>query len=236
MSKIGRRIYLNIKRPDPELVAQFRGIPSSNIGDTMERLSCTNASLRPLNNAVMAGVAFTVKCPAGDNLMMHRAMDLARPGDILVVDGMGAMDRSLAGEIMVRYCISRGFAGVVAEGCMRDSDAIREMNFPVYCKGITPQGPYKNGPGEINVPVCAGGQVILPGDILVGDRDGIAVIHPEDAKEVLEAVKKKFAMETEKIGNYKDGNVDYDKHQALYREQMEKDGFLYIGEEYAAQI
>ena len=84
--------------------------------------------------------------------------------------------------------------------------------------------------------VCAGGQVTLPDDILVGDRDGIAVIHPEDAKEVLEAVKKKFAMETEKTGNYKDGNVDYDKHQVLYREQMEKDGFLYIGEEYADQI
>lgn len=225
---VGRRVYLNIKRPDPDLVEQFRGFPSSNIGDTMERLYCTNSYIKPLNDAPMVGVAFTVKCPAGDNMMFHRAMDLARPGDVLVVDGQGAMERSLAGEIMMRYCISRGFAGVVVEGCMRDSDAIREMDFPVYCKGITPQGPYKHGPGEINVPVCVGGQVIHPGDILVGDRDGIVVIPPKDAPEILEEVRKKFASEEKTIADYTAGRVNYDKHSQIYRDKMEKESYIYI--------
>ncbi len=228
MGTIGKRVYQNINRPAPELVKRFSGIPSSNIGDVMGRLSCTNASIHPLNNTPMVGTAFTVKCPAGDNLLVHRAMDLAKPGDILVIDAGGSMDRAIAGEIMMRYCISRNFAGVVVEGCMRDSEAIREMNFPVYCKGISAQGPYKNGPGEINVPVSIGGQVVLPGDILVGDQDSIAVIHPSDALEVLEALKGKIELETKKIANYKAGNVDYDKHEPLYREQMEKDGFVYL--------
>lgn len=227
---VGRRVFLNINRPDPELVEQFRGFPSSNIGDVMERLYCTSSDIKPLNDAPLLGVAFTVKCPSGDNMMFHRAMDLAKPGDVLVVDGRGGMERALAGEIMMRYCISRGFAGVVVEGCMRDSDAVREMDFPVYCKGITPQGPYKNGPGEINVPVCVGGQVIRPGDILVGDRDGIVVIRPEDAPEILKEVRKKFASEEKTISDYTAGRVNYEKHEELYRGKMEQADFLYIEE------
>lgn len=225
---VGRRVYLNVNRPDPALVEQFRGIPSSNIGDMMERLYCTNSSIKPLNKTPLLGVAFTVKCPAGDNMMFHRAMDLAQPGDVIVVDGQGSMERSLAGEIMMHYCKSRGIAGVVVEGCMRDSDAIAEMDLPVYCKGITPQGPYKFGPGEINVPVCVGGQVIHPGDILVGDMDGIVVIPPEDAPEVLEKVKEKVALETETIANYIAGKVNYEKHQKLYGDKMDKDGYSYF--------
>lgn len=225
---VGRRVFLNIKRPKKELIDQFRGIPSSNIGDVTERLFCTNSSLRPMNKTPMAGVAFTVKCPAGDNMMFHMAMDLAQPGDILVVDGQGSMDRALAGEIMIRYCKARGLAGVVVEGCMRDEEAIRGMDFPVYCKGITPQGPYKNGPGEINVPVCAGGQVILPGDILIGDQDGIAVIHLKDGLKLLRELKEKVAQEEKLISSYKTGNMDYEEHENLYRKKLETLGYQYL--------
>jgi len=227
-AKLGKRVYLNIKRPDVALVDRFRGIPSSNIGDITERLYCTNSSIKPLNETPMVGTAFTIKCPAGDNLLLHRAMDLAKPGDVLVVDAQGSMDRAIAGEIMMRYCISKKFAGVVVEGCMRDEDAIRTMDFPVYCKGITPQGPFKNGPGEINVPVCVGGQVILPGDILVGDQDGIVVIRPDDAEAILEAVHAKVDTETKKIANYKKGIMDYEKHSTHYEKQMEQKGFTYL--------
>ena len=213
------------------MVEKFRGIPSSNIGDVMGRLSCTNSEIYPLNSSLMVGTAFTVKCPAGDNLMFHRAMDLARPGDILVVDGQGGMERALAGEIMVRYCQARGLAGIVVQGCMRDQEAIREIDFPVYCKGISPQGPYKNGPGEINVPVCIGGQAIYPGDILVGDQDGIAVIRPEDAEEVLEALKEKVSIEERTIAEYKAGIMDYEVHEALYRSRTDSDGYIYYKEE-----
>lgn len=222
---VGKRIFLGIQRPDPKLVEAFRGFPSSNIGDMMERLYCTNSAIKPLNKTPLLGVAFTVKCPAGDNMMFHRALDLALPGDVIVVDGQGCMERSLAGEIMMRYCISRNLAGVIVDGCMRDSEAIAEMEFPVYCKGITPQGPYKNGPGEINVPVCIGGQVVLPGDILVGDRDGVVIIHPEDAPEVLEAARKKYHGEEETLRNYACGKVNYQKHESTYAEKTASDGY-----------
>lgn len=228
---VGRRVFLNVDRPERQLVEQFRGIPSSNIGDVMQRLYCTNSSIKPLNQAPLLGVAFTVKCPAGDNMMFHRAMDLAQPGDVIVVDGQGGMERSLAGEIMMLYCKSRGIAGVVVEGCMRDADSIAQMDIPVYCKGITPQGPYKFGPGEINVPVCVGGQVICPGDILVGDQDGIVVISPKDVEQVAAAVMEKVALEKDTIENYVAGHVNYEKHQKLYGGQMEREGYLYIQEE-----
>ena len=164
-------------------------------------------------------------------MMFHRAMDLAQPGDVIVVDGQGGMERSLAGEIMMLYCKSRGIAGVVVEGCMRDADSIAQMDIPVYCKGITPQGPYKFGPGEINVPVCVGGQVICPGDILVGDQDGIVVISPKDVEQVAAAVMEKVALEKDTIENYVAGHVNYEKHQKLYGGQMEREGYLYIQEE-----
>lgn len=224
---IGKRVYLNFERPDKELVKQFAGIPSSNICDMMNRLYCTDGTIKPLNKAPLLGTAFTVKCPAGDNMAMHRAMDLIEPGDILVVDGQGSMERSLAGEIMVRYCMSRGVAGIVVQGCMRDLDAIQGLDFPVYCKGITPQGPFKFGPGEINVPVCVGGQVVLPGDILVGDQDGIVVIRKEDAPAVLAAAKDKYATESKTMQNYEEGIVNYAKHENTYSSKMEKDGFVY---------
>lgn len=200
MSKgVGFRIFTNIQRPPQELVEKFRGLPSSNIADNMGRLYCIGHQIRPLNNVPLLGVAFTVKAPQGDNLMFHRALDLAKPGDIIVVDGEGDMEHSLAGELMVRYAIKRGLGGIIVDGCMRDSDGIAELDFPVYARGITPQGPYKNGPGEINVPICCGGQVVMPGDILVGDRDGVVVIRPEDAEELAEVSRKKFEKEQEQI-------------------------------------
>lgn len=197
-NRIGCRV-LDCPRPDAALIEGFRGLPSSNIGDQMERLYNTNSSLKSLNHIPLCGPAFTVKVPQGDNLMFHKALDLARPGDILVVDGEGDLEHALAGEIMIRYAMGRRLGGFVINGCMRDLDAIQTLDFPVYAMGITPQGPYKNGPGEINVPVCCGGRVICPGDILVGDRDGIVVIPPEFAPEILPKAKKKFESEQQTI-------------------------------------
>lgn len=193
---IGNRIFRCIHRPDPQLVAAFRDLPASNINDEMGRLYCMDSSIAPLNRVTsMFGTAFTVKAPAGDNLMLHQALDMACPGDIIVVDGGGDLNRALAGEIMMRFASLKGIAGIVADGCLRDLDGIKKLSMPVYAKGITPQGPYKAGPGEINVPVVCGGQVVLPGDILVGDADGIVVIRQQDAPEVLAAAVKKKASE-----------------------------------------
>jgi len=195
MPNVGFRIYTKINRPDKELVAQFSGLPVANIADEMNRFSCVSARIRPINTAPLLGTAFTVKARIADNLLMHKALDMAQPGDVIVVDVQGDLTNSVTGEIMMRYAMKRGLAGVVVDGAIRDSDALRNMPLPIYAAGCTPQGPYKDGPGEINVPVVIGGIVIHPGDILVGDGDGIVVISPKDAPSVLEKAKKKFASE-----------------------------------------
>ena len=197
MITIGNRIFTDIERPDPEVVEMFRGLPSSNINDEMNRLYCMHDYMKLLNPAKakpLLGTAITVKAPIGDNLFFHQALDMAQPGDIIVVDGASGCNRSLAGEIMLRFAQKKGLAGIVVDGCLRDLDGIEMLEMPVYAKGVTPQGPWKFGPGEVNVPIACGGQVVFPGDILVGDKDGIVVVRRQDAKAVAEvAIKKKAA-------------------------------------------
>jgi RraA family protein len=221
--KIGYRIKKDIERPSPELIKAFEGIPSSNIGDMMGRLYCSDSTLYSLNGKPLLGPAFTVKAPGGDNLAFHLALDLAQPGDILVIDGQRNMERAMAGELMVNYAIKRKLGGIIVNGCMRDVDAIKEMDLPVYCCGVTPVGPYKFGPGEINVPVVAGGQAILPGDIIVGDVDGIVVIRKEDATAVVAEARAKFEAEAKSLEAYhSDGPYDFSKHINQYKKASEQ--------------
>ena len=196
---IGFRVFQNIDRPSKEIIELFRDIPSSNIGDQMGRLYCSNSSLKAMNTAPLLGPAFTVKVPQGDNLMVHYALELAQPGDIIVVDGEGDLSHALLGELMATYARQRGIGGLVLNGCVRDADALAAMDIPVYAIGVAPQGPYKNGPGEINVPVCCAGLAVLPGDIIAGDSDGIVVIRKEDAEELAPAARKKFEGETKTL-------------------------------------
>lgn len=195
MANIGLRIYTKIDRPPRGLVADFAGIPVANIADNMNRMFCIDAKIRPLNGAPLLGTAFTVKSRPGDNLLLHKAIDLAAPGDVIVVDAQGDTTNSVMGELMVMWARRRGVAGFVVDGAIRDAGAIRNMDIPVYAAGITPKGPYKDGPGEINVPVCCGGVVVNPGDILVGDEDGVVVIAPGDAAELLEKARATVAKE-----------------------------------------
>lgn len=197
MITIGNRIFTDVVRPDPKIVEMFRGLPSSNINDEMNRLYCMHDYMKLLNPAKakpLLGTAITVKAPIGDNLFFHQALDMAQPGDIIVVDGASGCNRSLAGEIMMRFAQKKGLAGIVVDGCLRDLDGIELLEMPIYAKGVTPQGPWKFGPGEVNVPIACGGQVVFPGDILVGDKDGIVVVRRQDAEAVAEvAIKKKAA-------------------------------------------
>ena len=186
----GCKIKRNFERPAKELVEAFREIPVANIDDNMGRIAAVDASIFPLNpNAKILGTAFTVNAPAGDNLLFHKALDMAQPGDVIVLANKGSLSRSLCGEIMSNYAKSRGLAGIIIDGCIRDSAALRELDFPVYAKGVTPNGPYKNGPGEMNFPVSFAGIIINPGDIIVGDADGLLVIRPEDAEELAKKAK-----------------------------------------------
>ena len=185
----GLTIIKDFNRPDPELVKQFEGVAVANLDDVMNRISSVNEHITPVNSSPLLGTAFTVKVPAGDNLMFHVAMDLAKPGDVIVIDAGGDTHRAIFGELMVTYCRLRGIKGIVVDGSVRDVDAMRELtDFAIYARGVTPDGPYKNGPGEVNTPVVCGGQVVLPGDIVLGDADGVLFVHPEEAPALLEKV------------------------------------------------
>ena len=195
MANVGLRIYNKIDRPSKELIESFAGLPVANIADMMNRMFCINARIRPMNAAPLLGPAFTIKCRPGDNLLLHKALDMAQPGDILIVDAQGDMSNSIMGELMVLWAIKRKLGGFIVDGAIRDIGSIKNMNIPVYAAGITPAGPYKDGPGEINVPVVCGGVVVHPGDIIVGDEDGVVVIRPEDAPELLKKTQAKNLAE-----------------------------------------
>ncbi|HQL37430.1 MAG TPA: RraA family protein [Bacillota bacterium] len=206
MANVGFRINREIKRPDRKLIEGFRGLPVANIADCMNRITCVDSSIRPFNKAPLLGCAFTVKTTCGDNLMFHKALDMAQPGDVIVVAGGGTMERSYCGEIMVEYAKFKRLAGFIIDGCIRDFDSISKSDFPVYAKGVTPNGPFKNGPGEIGYPVSFGSQVVFPGDILVGDGDGVVIIKPEEASELIEKTMKIFRNEEKILEDIAKGN------------------------------
>jgi len=152
------------------------------------------------NSEALVGPACTVKVFPGDNLMIHKALDLAEPGDVIVVDAGGDLTNALIGEIMSTYANARGIAGFVIDGAIRDADEIRGNDFPVYAAGVTHRGPYKDGPGEINVPVAIDGMVIEPGDLVLGDGDGILCVPYDATAAVLAAASEKQKVEAREIG------------------------------------
>lgn len=194
----GNRIYKDFKRPAPELVKRFEGMPVANIDDNMQRIAAVDSAIKPVGyKGQMVGVAFTIRVAQGDNLMLHAAMDLAKPGDIIVIDAGGFTERAIFGELMCTYMKTRGIRGIICDGAVRDWGGLAALEgFNVYARSATPNGPYKNGPGEINVPVVCGGKIVYPGDIVVADDDGVLFIRPDEAEELAtatEAVEKKEA-------------------------------------------
>lgn len=193
---IGFRILKRRRVVSADLVTRFRALPVANISDSMARMSAGGPRLRPMHKGgVMAGPALTVKTRPGDNLMIHKALDLAVPGDIIVVDGGGDLTNALIGELMVAYSRTRDIGGIVLNGAIRDSAWIGEHDFPVYAAGVTHRGPYKDGPGEINVPIAIDGMVIEPGDLVIGDEDGLVCVPHDQAESVLAATDAKQLAE-----------------------------------------
>lgn len=189
MGNAGLRINGQVARAPKDLVESFAGIPVANIGDNMNRRACLDAGIRPLNGSALLGTAVTLKTSPGDNLLLYAAIALAMPGDVIVVDAQGDLSNAIVGELMLTWAQKKGIAGIVVDGAVRDAAAIKTMDIAVYAAGITPNGPFKNGPGEVNVPISCGGQVVRPGDIIVGDADGIVAIDPRDAADVLEKAR-----------------------------------------------
>ena len=205
MANIGFRILPAPKRPSAALLKQFKNVVVAHLSDSMNRLPGGDG-LDPMHNGShMVGVALTVRVCPGDNLMVHKAIDLAQPGDVIVVDAGGDLSQAIIGEIMSSLAARRGCAGMVIDGAIRDSGALAQSKFPVYARGVTHRGPYKNGPGEINVPVSIGGMVVNPGDIIVGDDDGMIALGQEIASIVLAAAKAKAKDEDAMLTNIRKG-------------------------------
>jgi RraA family protein len=193
---IGFRIAPVTQRVAPDLCARALKIPAANIGDVMNRIQTMRGGMRPYGGKrVIAGPAFTVKARSGDNLLLHRACDMAAPGDIIVGDGAGDLSIALMGELMIGHALKRGVQGIVLDGAVRDVEALAAMDIGVWACGATPSGPYKDGPGEIGHPIACGGQVVMPGDLVVADADGVVVVPRAHAAEVIAAAEAHNARE-----------------------------------------
>ena len=181
---------INWNRPAQALLDALKEFPVANVDDCMFRTAAIHSAIRPLNNIKFCGTAFTVRVPEGDNLLLHKALDLVQPGDVLMIDAGGGETRAIFGEIMATYAEMQGVAAMVVDGCVRDYEALSQMEkMAIYAKGATPNGPYKNGPGEIGTVIQVGGRIVRPGDIVMGDADGVITMDPADAPTILEAVK-----------------------------------------------
>jgi regulator of RNase E activity RraA len=206
---VGFRILKRERKVAPEIVERFARLPVANVSDSMSRMTAAGARVRPMHQSGgMAGTALTVKTRPGDNLMIHKAMEIARPGDVIVVDAGGDLTNALIGEMMLTRIIKSELAGIVIDGAVRDVGFIRGQKFPVYAAGVTHRGPYKNGPGEINVPIAIDGMVIEPGDLVLGDDDGLLCVPFDDVDKVLRAAIAKFDAEQKQIANIRAGTHD----------------------------
>lgn len=206
---IGFRICNRARVGSKELVEAFAKLPVANVSDTMQRVIAAGPSLRPMHSSgSMAGVALTVRARPGDNLMLHKAIDMAVPGDVIVCDAGGDVTNALMGELMLAYAIKRGVVGFVLNGAIRDLDAFRAVNLPTFAAGVTHRGPYKDGPGEINVPISLNGMVIEPGDIVLGDSDGVLSVPLDGAEEVLRKTAAKHATEERQLLAIAEGTND----------------------------
>lgn len=206
---VGFEILSRQRAVSPELVEKFRALPVANISDCMSRMDAGGARLRPMHDGtLLAGPALTVRTRPGDNLMVHKALGMAQPGDVIVVDAGGDLTNAIIGEIMTSYAQTRGIAGIVINGAIRDVGAIQRGSFPVYAAGVTHRGPYKDGPGVINGTIALDGMTIQPGDLILGDEDGLLCVPYEQAEGIYRAASAKHAAEEQAMAQIAAGGFD----------------------------
>ena len=196
------RVASSWTRPDAKLLARFAKYPVANLGDAIGRLGIPDAGIAPIwPGARFVGAALPILTVAGDNATIIEALNHIRPGDAVVVNGFGHLGRALIGDNLAQRFGAFGAVGAVVDGCVRDRDIIANLGFPVFARGLTPAGPFKNGPGVIGAPVAIGGIVCNPGDIVAADGDGVIFIPPSRAEEVLNAAeavaRREIALDNE---------------------------------------
>jgi regulator of RNase E activity RraA len=197
------------KDPFKEGISALTGLATSVVSDVLGR-TIGAVGILPVNKSPVSvcGNAITVSVRSGDNLMIHKALQILQAGDVLVVDGGGDISRALFGEIMMTVAKSRGAVGAVFDAAIRDVEAFERHQFPCWARGVNMRGPYKDGPGSINVPICIGGMTVNPGDIILGDGDGIIALSPEIALEGARLGREKELTERRTIQSILDGKYD----------------------------
>ena len=201
-------IERNVERVSPEFVEQASKFASSILADVGGRRGGMHARIAALDpRSRFCGPALTVEVRPGDNLMIHAAMAIAKPGDVIVVDGKGDQSCALMGAIMANQCKAIGVAAVVLDAAARDIEEIRELGFPMYAVGTNPNGPTKLVPGRINHPVQCGGVTVQPGDLVVGDADGVVVVERQKVAAVLQLAAEKVEAERTRIANIRSGKA-----------------------------
>jgi regulator of RNase E activity RraA len=198
----GLRIRDEIQRVDADLVADFGRFDTPSVSDQMNRLYTMVPAIHTMTDPDLRllGPACTVKVYPGDNLMVHKALDVARPGDVIVVDTSSSSLTAVLGDLISTKARHRGIAGFVVDGLIRDLPAIRALgDFPVFARGVTPIGPLHRGPGEINHPVCCGGIVVHPGDLVIGDLNGVVIVPREVAGDILRRLHARATAEADYV-------------------------------------
>ncbi|WP_350224302.1 methyltransferase [Pseudarthrobacter sp. MEB009] len=185
--KAGDTMQADLSSPlsTAELVQRLAAIPTANISDAQERIGVASALSPSWPGARLAGPAYTVWTRPGDNLYIHKALEEVQPGDVIVVNGGGDQSRALIGDMIGIRARNQGVAGFVIDGAVRDADALAECGLPVFARSVTPAGPYKFGPGRLQIPVAIDGVVVSPGDLVIADADGVVVVRRDDAEQVL---------------------------------------------------
>ncbi len=204
-------IIRDFPRPDPQVVKSFEGIPTGVVSDAMGRSGSMVAEIKPVwPRARIVGPALTVRTFPADSLMIHKAVTLARPGDVLVISAGGYRDAAVFGDLLGYSCKVHGIAGVVIDGASRDAEGMAAIGFPVFARAVLSMGSFTDSPGSINVPVSCGGVAVRPGDIIVGDGDGVVVVSTEDAADVLTKAQATMAKEQQTRERLTKGEYLYD--------------------------
>jgi regulator of RNase E activity RraA len=206
--KVGFRIRSGWARPEAALLKAFLDASSAQVADCMSRLGAMDAGIKPIwPSPRIVGAALTVWCHSGDNLMLHKALSLAQPGDIVVVNTQGNMANSGFGELIASSAVQMRVQGVIVDGTVRDAEALQALRLPVYARGLCPNGCNKDGAGEVGAIIACGGVAVRSGDIIIADRDGVTVVPQEDAAEVAALAQAQIEREAKRLAEIEKGVI-----------------------------
>jgi regulator of RNase E activity RraA len=217
--KLGFRVLPSPPRLSSAILNGFADLSSATVADAMGRFNFMDFEIRCRSGKPLCGLAVTVNTRPGDNLMVHKAIDVAQPGDLLVVMTHGGVNTAVFGDLMCRAAAAKKLGGIVVDGAIRDVEGITSIGFPAFSRAVSPGSCDKDGPGEVNVPIACGGAVVMPGDIVIGDADGVVVVPRDRAEEVLALAKQTLEREKVRIAEIEKGVIVKEEIDATLRKK-----------------